>query len=244
MRRLREPSIAVARLYHALRRRGLRWTARRLIEIGLTRGERREMIATELEFDRRYGVDTAGLVPLEALEIKSGNRNLGNRYQATNPEIFQRLLRSLSVDYRGFTFVDIGSGKGRALLLASEYPFERIIGVEFARDLVEVARRNIQAFHSPNQLCTEIEVCHKDATEFGLPSAPLVLYFWNPFLAPVMERVLANVKRSLHEFPRPLYIIFYGDDVSVLPLIEEAGFRRSRFERVGAAATAIYEPAA
>jgi SAM-dependent methyltransferase len=85
-------------------------------------------------FDERFGVDTSGLI----YELASGHQNdaYNNGYFAVAPSVFHSVMQAvrdrLALDYRRFSFVDVGSGKGRALLLASDYPFREIIGVELS----------------------------------------------------------------------------------------------------------------
>src|SRR5438552_13937135 len=48
-------------------------------------------------------------------------------YQPTEPSLFHEMLKALKIDFREFTFIDLGSGKGRVLLMAANYPFRRIV---------------------------------------------------------------------------------------------------------------------
>lgn len=186
-----------------------------------TRSRRRDL-RREREFDARHAIDTAGVAHLRTLEIQSANRDFGVRYEATNPEWFRDLVGSLPIDYREFLFVDFGAGKGRALALASEFPFRRIVGVEFSPELADVARRNVASFRSERQQCLEFEVVCSDAVEFELPRDPAVLYFYNPFGEPVLSRVLGNIRRSYDDAPRTLYLVVTGD--APLASFTDAGF--------------------
>ena len=99
-------------------------------------------------FDERFGVETSGLIYPEP----SGHHHdaYNNGYFAVAPSVFHGVMGSLGerlqLDYRRFTFVDVGSGKGRALLLASEYAFQEIIGVELSPELDRIARSNIARY--------------------------------------------------------------------------------------------------
>jgi SAM-dependent methyltransferase len=108
----------------------------------------------------------------------------------------------------GRTFIDFGCGKGRELLLASDYPFDCIIGVEFSPELVEVARRNLATCKNPNQISHNICIVAADAASYQLPEDPLVLYFYNPFNALVMQSVMSNLRDSLQRLPRPVTLIY------------------------------------
>jgi SAM-dependent methyltransferase len=160
-------------------------------------------------FDERFGVETSGLI----YELPSGHQHdaYNNGYFAVAPSVFHAVMRAmeerLHLDYQRFTFVDAGSGKGRALLLASDYPFREVIGVELSPELDRVARANIARYsaaphHSP---VTSIQ---GDAAEFSWPPEPLVVYMWNAFTSPVMERVFQNLQASLAQHPRKLYLVY------------------------------------
>jgi hypothetical protein len=112
------------------------------------------------EFDREYGVDTdgkfGGWTYLSDLDIPSPNWFDANDYAAIEPLRFKRVLAKLNIAFEDYTFVDYGSGKGRALLLASEFPFKRIIGLEFSPELHSIAEDNIRRCRSRPQKCREI----------------------------------------------------------------------------------------
>ncbi len=167
-------------------------------------------------FDERFGVETSGLI----YELPSGHHHdiYNNGYFAVTPSVFHTVMSAmrdrLHLDYQRFCFVDLGSGKGRALLLASDYPFRQIIGVEISPHLDHVARANIarytRATHATDRVIVSI---HGDATEFVWPPGPLVVYLWNAFTEPVMELVLQNLEASLAEQPRELYLVYIHPDL-------------------------------
>lgn len=163
--------------------------------------------AADRHFDARYHVDTAGVIPLYHLTIPSENWIYGGRYQAILPEEFHPLLHAAGEIAPGTVFVDFGSGKGRALLLAAEYPFTRIVGVEFSPDLVAIARKNCLSYQDPAQVCRDIESVVCDAANYLLPEEPLVLMLFNPFEYHVMAKVADNVRDSLERHPRPVTVI-------------------------------------
>jgi SAM-dependent methyltransferase len=159
-------------------------------------------------FDERFGVETSGLMYL----LPSGHRHdvYNNGYFGVAPSVFHAVVGSLGerlrLDYHRFTFVDVGSGKGRALLLASDYAFREIIGVELSPELDRVARSNIARYAGAAE--TRVSSLQGDAADFRWPAGPLVIYMWNAFTRPVMERVFANLETSLMEQPRELYLVY------------------------------------
>src|SRR5262249_7678646 len=96
-----------------------------------------------------------------------------------------------------------------------EYPFRRIVGVEFSHELVAVAKRNVTRWLQKERACSDIVLVCCDATEFELPSGPLVLYFYHPFRAPVMRAMLDKIHQSLRDSPRPVLLALHGDETLV-----------------------------
>jgi len=164
----------------------------------------------DARFDRRLGVSTRKIVSLNSLHIDSENWNEGFRYQATSPDTFHSMMQSLSIRHEDFDFVDIGSGKGRALFLAAEYPFRAITGIEFSRQLHDICTKNISAFRAKTGRGSEIRAVCMDALEFPLPERPTVVYLYNPFSAQLFGKFLRRVSESLVARPRDLYIVYYN----------------------------------
>jgi SAM-dependent methyltransferase len=164
------------------------------------------------EFDRKYGVNTDGEYDgwtfLSDLDIPSPNWIYGRNYTGIEPVRFCAILDDLAIRFEDFTFVDFGSGKGRALLMASEYPFKKIIGIEFSPQLNAIAGDNIGRYASPTQQCRQIETVQMDFTQYFLPPEPLVLFFYDPCEARILKQVLANIRASWLKTPRPIYIIY------------------------------------
>jgi SAM-dependent methyltransferase len=164
-------------------------------------------------FDERFGVETSGLI----YDLPSGHQHdvYNNGYFAVAPSVFhgvmQAFVERLQLDFSRFTFVDIGSGKGRALLLASDYPFREVIGVELSPELDRVARANVRRYAGATRGGTHrapITSLHGDATEFAWPAGPLILYMWNAFTRPVLEKLFHKLEVALEQESRDLYLIY------------------------------------
>ncbi|MBS1822949.1 MAG: class I SAM-dependent methyltransferase [Acidobacteria bacterium] len=163
-------------------------------------------------FDEDYGTDTSGL--LWGADLSSGKRNdlWNTAYYGVTPSLLTQMIGALELEWERYTFIDLGSGKGRALLLASRFPFKKIIGVEFVPELSRAAEANLAKFDAPWKRCLQIEAVNQDATEFVYPDGPLVVYVYNPFLAPVLKKCLKQLARSVEKEPREVYLI-YGNPV-------------------------------
>ena len=183
---------------------------------------------SQSEFDCAHGVNTdgelGGVTYLSDLEIESPNWIEGNDYAAVDPEWFNHALASLHIEFEEYAFIDFGCGKGRALLMASEFPFKRIIGLEFSNELYRAAGENIHRYHSPTQKCMNIECLKIDFVDFVLPVEPAVLYFYDPCHMPVLEKVLMRTKQTLCANPRPTIIVFVNPTHEVEEVFSRADF--------------------
>ena len=121
-------------------------------------------------------------------------------------------MAALPIDFREFTFIDIGSGKGRALLLASQYPFQKIVGVELLRDLHGAAEENIAAWRAQSlaRQVASIEALCMDAREFTFPETPLVVYLFNPLPEAGLRQVVRNLEESSKRARRAIWIIYHN----------------------------------
>jgi len=161
---------------------------------------------TDYDFD--HNVDTTWAT----VSLRTRWRELlsGAQYQASEPELFHEILRALPVAPAGFTFIDLGSGKGRTLLMASDYAFQRIIGIELLEELHEAAQHNIASYHSKQQRCFDIETTSADARAFQFPPGPFVLYLFNPFPDYVLHAVLEKLRLSVVSHPREVYVVYHN----------------------------------
>jgi len=154
---------------------------------------------TEDEFDAIHGTDTCGLEPLWNFRISSPNRRFGAAYQSTDSDELSSAVNFLGVPVSTFTFIDVGAGKGRTLIIASELGFKRIVGVEFVPELADIARKNLAKLGIGNA-----KVESADAADFQFPQSDLVVYFYNPFSWEVMQKVVANLRNHT----KRLYVIY------------------------------------
>jgi SAM-dependent methyltransferase len=147
-------------------------------------------------------------------------------YQPTDPAAFREMLETVQqaadLNLAQFTFIDLGSGKGRTLLMASDYPFRRIVGVELLPALHSIAQQNLAQYQSDSQRCFALESICANAAQFSFPAGPLLIYLFNPFPESVLRCVLANLRRALDENPRTAYVIYYNPQLA--DVVAEAGY--------------------
>jgi len=162
-------------------------------------------------YDRRFKVQTRGMVRLEDLQVASGDKESSFDFTPTPARSFKFILGLLPEDLSGFTFVDFGAGKGRTLLLASDFDFKKVIGVEFSAELHRLAQTNISSYRSRNQKCFDIESVCINATSFSVPEECCVFYFYCPFHVEILAKVLDNIESSYTAQPRKMFVLYTDD---------------------------------
>jgi SAM-dependent methyltransferase len=160
-------------------------------------------------FDKEFNVETRGSERLEYLTADPLVRAHGRGYEAVSVKQMAVLMGKLpSLDLTGFTFIDLGSGKGRALFIASTFPFRRIIGVEYAQQLHELAVRNIATLRNPAQRCFDITSICADATKYSFPLEPTICFMNNPFDEMLIASMAENLTSGLRNAPREFFLIY------------------------------------
>lgn len=161
--------------------------------------------------DRRFDLinhtQTAGIIETADLQVTSVHKNHGVRYQPTRARPFRRLMSILHIP-QDQVFVDIGSGKGRMLLIALEFEFKKIVGVEYAPELCEVARKNLSIWRRRHECLTPVTIHCCDASEYEFKEGETVIYLFNPFDALVLTQLLQRLAESLRIEPRKIWLIY------------------------------------
>lgn len=181
--------------------------------------------AVDLWYDWRHGTHTSGWSSLDTLSISSPNRVRGRAYQATPALAFTRLLQKVHIP-RDAGFVDFGCGKGRALLLAAEAGFTRVVGIEFATELVVEAQRNVDRWLSARKRACDIRIVEGDVLDYPIAQPDRVFFLFNPFDEVILDGVLDRIEASLKAAPREVWIIYHN------PLESSRIDGRRRFKRI------------
>jgi hypothetical protein len=128
-------------------------------------------------------------------------------YLPTRPSKVRKILRDLPIHtYREYSFIDLGSGKGRVLLVAAERTFHLIQGVEYDAALHQQAEQNIRRYSESKKPGARIESQNMNAMDYSFPPGNLVVFLFNPFGPRVLNRVLGNLVASLESSPRTIFL--------------------------------------
>jgi SAM-dependent methyltransferase len=182
-----------------------------------------------LRFDADHGVATEALIFLGQLDPEAIGPSLedATHYEPTPVADFDALLAAVPIPLQGTTFVDLGCGLGRTLILAAQRPFRQVVGVEISPALAAIARDNLAAFAPSERACRDVQVVCRDAKEAKLPPGDLVVYLYNPFRGAVMRTVVERLARVSE---RALYVVYHTPE------------QRGVFEASGAFALAAELP--
>jgi SAM-dependent methyltransferase len=161
----------------------------------------------------------------------------GHQYFPTEPWLFEQIMQAVTssiqqsavsnqhspgqetaarTSLENFTFIDLGAGKGRVLLMAAPYGFKEIIGVEYMPEWHHVAEENIRKFLAEHKIAPAIQNLCMDARDFEFPAGPLVVYLFNPFPEPILAAVLERLQQSVLENPRPLLVAYRYPELETL----------------------------
>ncbi|MBI1840254.1 MAG: methyltransferase domain-containing protein [Verrucomicrobia bacterium] len=180
----------------SLKQRGIRQT----FAVGFSYAE-------DYLFDWCYGTDTIRRVEPSSLQFSAENKRHASIYGATKARPFLKLMELLSLP-KDATFVDIGSGKGRVLMLAPRAGFKKVVGIEFSPELCAIARRNLELYQAKTGLACNVEIVESDASQYSYTPDQTVFYMFNPFDGILVEKVVRKIGASIQASPRPCWLIY------------------------------------
>ncbi len=163
-------------------------------------------------FDRTYGTDTGGLIPRAALLTGHPNDAHLTAYYGVAPSILDALIDlwlqtgpAYSIGHT--TFLDIGAGKGRALMAASLHPFRETAGVELNPAMARIARANLEIFAETASPLSAARITEGDILESPLPDGPTLCFMFHPFEAPLVRRLLRRLESHYRDTPLDLLYV-------------------------------------
>ena len=185
------------------------------------------MIRQEIKGEKKYGINTTGADELHKLEKQGIDISHATIYMPVSYTLLEEIFEQLPATIRNH-FLDLGSGKGRAICVAAHQGFKMVTGLDFARDLCEAAKENL-AITKQKIPALEYKVINNDAFYFEIPDDVDCIFLFNPFDEIIMSAVVNNIGTSLQNSPRKINIIY------VNPLHKElflkAGFTETWYSK-------------
>jgi len=164
-------------------------------------------------FDREFGTDTSGSVSITKLRQDEPGAGLCeenmNSYAGSQPSIVRRAIQSLP-DVTGFTFVDQGCGKGRPLLIATEFPFRDIIGVDLSKGLLSIARSNANAIQQRFPQRVLITLLQRTAHDFIPANDRIVFFCYNSMTRDGVGEFVQRLEKKVSDPATDVFVIYYN----------------------------------
>ena len=210
--------LAVRRVVQKVQKDGFWTTAAESVRVVL---RPRDQVSA---FDAQFGTETSLHVPLWKLKLESPNAVYGTKYQASDEQEIRDGIAAVPADPEEMVFIDVGCGKGIAVLVAAQLGFKRVIGVEFASELVRIACENTARTN------VSAEIVETDAAGYEFPNEDMIVYLYNPFQQQVMEKVIENLKQVT---AKRVFVVYNVPNCAFL-------FDQAGFERIGSPAKRPY----
>lgn len=153
-------------------------------------------------------IETSGSTPLNSVTIDSENLDQGVHYAPTPRLVLDWVHDIFTFRLDEWCFIDVGAGRGRVVLGAAQRPYAQVIGVEFAEEFCEIARRNLQALPASALKAGRVELRNGDAALLDVPQLPCIAFLFNPFGPRVLESFIARMLQSHASVPRPIIFAY------------------------------------
>ena len=170
-------------------------------------------------FDIVNNVQTSGLVHGRNLKTGHPHDKHSTAYYGIAPSVLIELISwwratELAAPPEDYSFIDLGAGMGRGMLLAAQMPFREVIGVELHPDLAEVAQKNIKEWERAGRARCPMRIVCADVTQFKFPKNPCVGYLFNPFRAPVLKALLKHIEREFASRSGQIDLLYANDELA------------------------------
>lgn len=166
-------------------------------------------------FDRKYGVETLRIEKDYLKDIHAPDISMYSFYEAAVWRKYSKGIRSLGIRNSQYVFIDLGSGKGRAVMFAALMNFKKAIGVEISEHLHRIAESNLEIFRRRKATSCGFDLVCADVTQYRFPNDDLVVFMNNPFYDEIMQKVVDNLHTWLKNCGRELYILYMNPDDAV-----------------------------
>lgn len=173
------------------------------------------MIDNENTWDKRLQIQTTGRDDSHADEYRFP-------YEPTPYPVLERLADS-GLIRKEDVVLDYGCGKGRVDFFLSYRAKANTIGIEYDERIYKSALENQKTAVSGPQA----EFVLARAEEYNVPETVNRCYFFNPFSAEILHKVMARITESYYENPREIFLFFYYPSdayISYLMTVDELEF--------------------
>jgi SAM-dependent methyltransferase len=166
-----------------------------------------KLLTYEGRYEKQLGINTHSIENLTNLTLAGEESDQNHHYQGASYYILFSVFNHIPAETKHYPLIDYGCGKGRALFVAEQCGFKKLIGVDIAKELIDNANENKRVYQPVNKQ-SEISFLFSDATHYNIPHDAAVFYFFNPFGEDILQKVIHNIKESVKQHPRKIYCIY------------------------------------
>lgn len=165
----------------------------------------------DLNYDKKRGIETCELAFISELgdnPVDFSGFLIDELYGALPIILFNAIHRPGSkLSRTDASYVDIGAGKGRMLILAAEKGYKNILGIEYVPSLAQIGIDNCEiALKDMKDVKWANEAI--DATTMKYPDTDLLVFLNNSFDRPMFDHWLNNLMKDLKDNPREMVLIY------------------------------------
>jgi SAM-dependent methyltransferase len=182
----------------------------------------------EIRGEKKYGIHTSKLNDLTKISVTGNNKKHAEIYQGANYCLLENVLSYLQSIGANKNIIDYGCGKGRVLVVAAFYGFNKITGVEFSEELCNQAKKNVSYVHSKFPK-TVFNIINIDATEYKIQDDQNVFFFFNPFNQIILSKVIYNILVSIEKNKRIIHVAYVNPRYKQLFI--DAGFTEVHYKK-------------
>ncbi len=170
------------------------------------------MIDYENTWDKRLQIRTTGRDDSNADQYRYP-------YEPTPYSVLERLADSGMIR-ESDVVLDYGCGKGRVEFFLSHQTKAKTVGIEYDEQIYRSAIENQKT--AVSRMRTEFVSAKAEAYE--VPPEANRCYFFNPFSAEILHKVMARILESYYDQPREMFLFFYypsEEYISYLMTVDE-----------------------
>ncbi|MEO9144348.1 MAG: class I SAM-dependent methyltransferase [Ginsengibacter sp.] len=187
----------------------------------------------EIKGERKYHINTIEMNDFQHEKIQSNHLAHASIYQASNYYMIEKAFGYLKKENVINNIIDFGSGKGRIMVVAANFGFKKITGIDFSESLCREAEANIEKIKASFP-ATYFKVVCGDAFSYAPDNDDNVFFFFNPFDEIIMLQVVKNILYSIKQNPRKVLIVYlnplYKEIFLSAGFEEEYSFRKMEYQ--------------
>jgi SAM-dependent methyltransferase len=163
-------------------------------------------------FDLRYGVKTSEHIAAKHIAPTPEFSEKMIDYEPVQPSVVRQSINLLRIPstLKEYDFIDLGCGKGRATIVASEFPFNQVMGVEISSRLASIARENAKIISNRYPNRPNIEIIEGNAVDFPASNKKVILFLYNPFVPELVDQLARNIEQKFENDIQHMFVIYHN----------------------------------